>query len=183
MTDHARRVLRDEAAQSAVLLTGMPLEERVEEFRSLVGHLPPEAADGIRPDEAALGGRAFRGAVAPVHLRRDQRDVLAELPDVVRVDELVALSRADQAAHQSAEGEVIVFSCFPDVLATVQKALGADVFGPLTGETPEARRQEDPDVEARAIGGASGAGRTGTVRVHRLLAPGTVDEWVGEGSG
>lgn len=40
-----------------------------------------------------------------------------------------------------------------------------------------------PDVEARAIGGAYGAGRTGTVRVHRLLAPGTVDEWVGEGSG
>ncbi|MCP9954781.1 hypothetical protein [Actinomadura madurae] len=43
--------------------------------------------------------------------------------------------------------------------------------------------QEDPDAEARAVGRVLGAGPAGMLRVHRLVAPGTVDEWIGEGPG
>ncbi|MCP9954782.1 SNF2-related protein [Actinomadura madurae] len=132
-TLRARAVARQcEETEHVMLLTGMPMEDRVEEFRSLVGHLPPEAAEGIRPQEAALGSRAFRVAVAPVYLRRDRRDVRAELPDVVRVDELVApgrgsakLRRLKELVREAEANElkVVVHSCSPDVLAAVRKVL------------------------------------------------------------
>lgn len=169
MTDHARRVLRD------------------------IGALQ-RAARGLLGEHRQVCAEA--GAAATPLRRRAAREWLRSVP-VARL-------------KQVADG--------PFRLGPVH---GADVFGPLTGGTPEARRQEivdayaaelghavllaaipaagpgardasvvilcepqkDPDVEARAIGGAYGAGRTGTVRVHRLPAPGTVDAWVGEGPG
>ncbi|MEO3823411.1 SNF2-related protein [Actinomadura sp. B10D3] len=218
-THRARAVARlCKETEHVMLLTGMPMEDRVEDFRSLVGHLPPEAAEGIRPQEAALGKRAFRVAVAPVHLRRDQRDVLTELPDVVRVDELVApgrrtarLRRLKELVREAeANGrKVVVLSRFPEVLASAREVLGtggrqviAEAFAAEDGHAvlvagsgadgPSPRGvslmvfcepQEDPDAEARAVGRVLGAGPAGMLRVHRLVAPGTVDEWSGEGSG
>ncbi len=88
--------------ERVLFLTGTPMENRVEEFRSLVAHLRPEVAEQVRPSDAALGPRAFRSAVAPVYLRRNQRDVLVELPEVVHVDELEEFSRADAAAYRRA---------------------------------------------------------------------------------
>ncbi|MFA1539110.1 DEAD/DEAH box helicase [Actinomadura monticuli] len=88
--------------ERVLFLTGTPMENRVEEFRSLVAHLRPEVAERVRPSDAAMGARAFRSAVAPVYLRRNQRDVLVELPEVVHVDELEEFSRADAAAYRRA---------------------------------------------------------------------------------
>ncbi|TDC70044.1 DEAD/DEAH box helicase [Actinomadura sp. GC306] len=238
--------------EDVMLLTGVPLHDRIGDFRRLVAHFPPEAAEPIDWDMTPLGARAFRAAAATVHLRRDHRDVLAELPDVVHVDELVPASHAGRAAYRRAEGDVpamrragyavpaasaklrrlrdlvgeaaangvkvVVLSCFADVLATVHDALGADAFGPVTGRTPVARRadvvarfsaapghavllaevevplrlggasvvifcepQPDPGVEARAVGRVHGAGGAGPVRVHRLVTPGTVDDWISTG--
>ncbi|TDC70043.1 DEAD/DEAH box helicase [Actinomadura sp. GC306] len=87
---------------NVLFLTGTPMENRVEEFRSLVSHLRPELAEQVRPSDAAMGAKAFRSAVAPVYLRRNQRDVLVELPEVVHVDELEEFSRADAAAYRRA---------------------------------------------------------------------------------
>ena len=56
------------------------MEYRVEEFRTLVGHLRPDVATTVTDAEGVLGGTRFRRAVAPVYLRRNQVDVLAELP-------------------------------------------------------------------------------------------------------
>ncbi|MFB4307940.1 DEAD/DEAH box helicase [Actinomadura sp. GTD37] len=89
-------------AGHVLFLTGTPMENRVEEFRSLVAHLRPDVAERVRPSDAAVGARAFRSAVAPVYLRRNQRDVLVELPEVVHVDELEEFSRADAAAYRRA---------------------------------------------------------------------------------
>ncbi|MEU8796720.1 DEAD/DEAH box helicase [Spirillospora sp. NPDC048819] len=85
-----------------LFLTGTPMENRVEEFRSLVAHLRPEVAKQVSPGEAVLGAQAFRSAVAPVYLRRNQKDVLVELPEVVHVDELEEFSAADGAAYRRA---------------------------------------------------------------------------------
>lgn len=85
-----------------LFLTGTPMENRVEEFRSLVAHLRPELAERIAPADALLGPRAFRSAVAPVYLRRNQEDVLVELPEVVHVDEMEEFSAADRAAYRQA---------------------------------------------------------------------------------
>ena len=102
-TRRAQAVARWCARTEHVLfLTGTPMENRVEEFRSLVAHLRPDVAERVRPSDAALGARAFRAAVAPVYLRRNQRDVLVELPEVVHVDELEEFSRADAAAYRQA---------------------------------------------------------------------------------
>lgn len=91
-----------ERTDRVLFLTGTPMENRVEEFRALVGHLRPELVPGIRGSDAAVGPQAFRRAVAPVYLRRNQQDVLTELPDLVHVDEWEELSAADTEAYREA---------------------------------------------------------------------------------
>ncbi|MFI6145094.1 DEAD/DEAH box helicase [Streptomyces sp. NPDC051109] len=85
-----------------LFLTGTPMENRVSEFRSLVRILRPEAASGIGDVDTVAGSRAFRKAVAPAYLRRNQRDVLAELPGVQWTDEWEELSAADREAYGAA---------------------------------------------------------------------------------
>uniref|UniRef100_UPI0013B44DA5 DEAD/DEAH box helicase n=1 Tax=Nonomuraea lactucae TaxID=2249762 RepID=UPI0013B44DA5 len=85
-----------------LFLTGTPMENRVEEFRSLVGQLRPGLVGGLRTGDAAAGAQAFRRAVAPVYLRRNQEDVLTELPDLVHADEWEEFSAADADAYREA---------------------------------------------------------------------------------
>ncbi|MFJ3221539.1 DEAD/DEAH box helicase [Kitasatospora sp. NPDC086801] len=95
-TDRVDRVL---------FLTGTPMENRVEEFRNLVRYLQPDLLPGIHSSSAAAGPTSFRRAVAPAYLRRNQQDVLTELPDVVHVDEWEELSASDLVAYRSAVAE------------------------------------------------------------------------------
>ncbi|MFE0522284.1 DEAD/DEAH box helicase [Streptomyces sp. NPDC058954] len=85
-----------------LFLTGTPMENRVEEFRTLVRHLRPELLPGIRDSDAVAGPHAFRRAVAPAYLRRNQQDVLTELPAVLQVDEWEEFSAADEDAYRTA---------------------------------------------------------------------------------
>jgi SNF2 family DNA or RNA helicase len=85
-------------AERAVLLSGTPLENRVEEFRTLVGYIRPD----LIVDASELRPRLFRQQVAPVYLRRNQEDVLTELPELVEVEEWLPLSRADALAYRDA---------------------------------------------------------------------------------
>ncbi len=92
-TGHCERVL---------FLTGTPMENRVEEFRTLVRYLQPALLPAIRHTTAAAGPHAFRKSVAPAYLRRNQRDVLTELPALVEVDEWEEFSAADREAYLKA---------------------------------------------------------------------------------
>ncbi|MFE2842208.1 DEAD/DEAH box helicase [Streptomyces scopuliridis] len=177
-------------AEHVLFMTGTPMENRVAEFRSLVRRLQPELAPAVEGIDAVAGSHAFRRAVAPAYLRRNQQDVLAELPALVQVDEWEELSAGDLAAYREAvasahfmrmrraayarpetsaklgrlrelvteaaenELKVVVFSYFQDVLATVRKALGEGVFGPLSGSVPAARRQGIVDRFTAAPGHA-----------------------------
>lgn len=79
----------------AVLLTGTPLENRIDEFRNLVGYLRPDlvvTAGGLSPLK-------FRKQVAPAYLRRNQEDVLAELPELVEVEDWLPMSGDDKRAY------------------------------------------------------------------------------------
>uniref|UniRef100_UPI00069FA53C MFS transporter n=1 Tax=Kitasatospora sp. MY 5-36 TaxID=1678027 RepID=UPI00069FA53C len=91
-----------ERVERVLFLTGTPMENRVEEFRTLVEYLQPALVPLVRQGSAAAGPAAFRKAVAPAYLRRNQRDVLTELPEVVHVDEWEEFSPADLAAYRSA---------------------------------------------------------------------------------
>jgi SNF2 family DNA or RNA helicase len=87
-----------------LFLTGTPMENRVEEFRSLVGKLQPTVAANVRAVDGLAGAARFREAVAPVYLRRSQRDVLQELPEKIETEEWVELSGADLDAYRAAVG-------------------------------------------------------------------------------
>ena len=95
-TQRTRRIL--DASDRAILLTGTPLENRIDEFRNLVGYIRPDLI--IEMDE--LAPRRFRRQVAPAYLRRNQEDVLTELPELVEVDEWLPMSREDTAAYRDA---------------------------------------------------------------------------------
>ena len=86
-------------AQRALFLTGTPMENRVEEFRNLVGYLRPEVAARVDARDVLAGARGFRRAVAPVYLRRNQEDVLDELPEKIEVEDWVLLSPEDETAY------------------------------------------------------------------------------------
>jgi hypothetical protein len=91
-----------DSAERVLFLTGTPMENRVDEFRTLVGYLQPEVAASIGASDGLAGAKAFRRTVAPVYLRRNQDDVLTELPE--RLDQLdwVELTPADLDAYREA---------------------------------------------------------------------------------
>lgn len=84
--------------ERTILLTGTPLENRIEEFRNLVGYLRPDLM--VRATEFAP--RQFRKEVAPAYLRRNQEDVLTELPELVEVNEWMPLSVDDERHYRAA---------------------------------------------------------------------------------
>ena len=95
-TRNSRRLL--DSCDRALLLTGTPLENRIEEFRNLIGYLRPD----LIVDATEIAPRRFRRQVAPAYLRRNQEDVLTELPELVEVEEWLPLTGGDVAAYRDA---------------------------------------------------------------------------------
>jgi SNF2 family DNA or RNA helicase len=179
-------------AHRTLYLTGTPMENRVEEFRTLVDQLQPAAARSIRAVDGLAGADNFRRAVAPVYLRRNQVDVLDELPPRIETEEWVDLEDADLVAYRDAvaagnfmamrrapyapgtvsgsaklarladiveessanERKVVVFSFFKDVIATVERVLGEQVAGTITGAVAPAERQRLVDRFSDSRGSA-----------------------------
>ncbi|MEU2913677.1 DEAD/DEAH box helicase [Streptomyces massasporeus] len=88
--------------ERVLFMTGTPMENRVAEFRSLVQILRPHLAEAIGDRDGVAGSKAFRKAVAPVYLRRNQQDVLTELPALQHTDEWEELSPSDEDAYREA---------------------------------------------------------------------------------
>ena len=90
------------------LVAGTPLENRVDEFETLVGFLQPSLVENL--DGTYVSPERFRQLVAPAYLRRNQPDVLAELPELVISDEWEEFSPEDQVAYRRvvAEGNFMV---------------------------------------------------------------------------
>ena len=91
-------------AEHVAFLTGTALENRLEELQYLVLTVQPELKE-------ALGGLLrqarpkpieVRLKLAPVYLRRTQKDVLKELPDLQEIDEVIPLEPADREAYVKA---------------------------------------------------------------------------------
>ncbi|WP_406219605.1 DEAD/DEAH box helicase [Streptomyces canus] len=85
-----------------LFMTGTPMENRVVEFRNLVRMLDGDVADSLGESDALAGSVAFRKAVAPVYLRRNQEDVLTELPSLQQTDEWEELSASDEEVYREA---------------------------------------------------------------------------------
>ncbi|MFB9830744.1 DEAD/DEAH box helicase [Actinoallomurus acaciae] len=89
-------------SRRVLFLTGTPMENKVREFRVLVGHLRPEVAGNLDIADGSLDGTRFRETVAPVYLRRNQEDVLSELPPRLETQEWVALEGSTLRAYRKA---------------------------------------------------------------------------------
>lgn len=105
----ARRTksVRSWLAQSelSLLMSGTPMENRVEEFRTLVDHLRPDVAAAIHTTDGIAGADAFRKSVAPVYLRRNQTDVLEELPPIIEAAEWLSLDGPATDVYRAAVAE------------------------------------------------------------------------------
>lgn len=82
-----------------IYMTGTPLENRVEEFEQLIRNLRPDIASQAAKTRSAA---AFRMSVAPVYLRRTQKQVLKELPDRIVVDDWLAPTAQDELFYLDA---------------------------------------------------------------------------------
>ncbi|BCL16045.1 DEAD/DEAH box helicase [Micromonospora sagamiensis] len=103
------RALRSQAvaawiavAPRVVFLTGTPMINRVDEFRQLIGYLNPSLAASITVTDGLAGAPAFRRKVADVYLRRNQKDVLTELPELIEVEDWVEMERAEAETYRRA---------------------------------------------------------------------------------
>ena len=102
-TQRAAAVRRWTDGMGRVLfLTGTPLENRLDEFRTLVAYLQPQVAYALRGITAAAGPAHYRAIAAPAYLRRNQEDVLPELPDRLDVPGWVEPSTADRGFYREA---------------------------------------------------------------------------------
>ncbi|MFL6052412.1 MAG: DEAD/DEAH box helicase, partial [Actinoallomurus sp.] len=82
----------------AILLTGTPLENRVDEFRNLASYVRPD----LTVDATDLSPRTFRRQIAPAYLRRNQEDELTELPELIEVEEWLPMTAADASHYRAA---------------------------------------------------------------------------------
>jgi len=81
-------------------MTGTPLENRLGEFRSIIQLVSEDVSSRVPDQPTAFAKLAER--VAPVYLRRNQEDVLTELPERIEKEEWLDLTAADQAAYVQA---------------------------------------------------------------------------------
>ncbi|MFZ1489119.1 MAG: DEAD/DEAH box helicase [Ilumatobacteraceae bacterium] len=89
-------------AERVLFLTGTPMENRVEDFQALIAHLQPDVARRVDATAALAGPHAFQTAVAPVYLRRNQADVLDELPEMIQSLDWNEATGADETAYRAA---------------------------------------------------------------------------------
>lgn len=81
-------------SQRALLMSGTPMENRVDEFITLVSHINPSLSATVALTDGLAGPEAFRRAVAPVYLRRNQEDVLSELPEMIETADWMPLGKS-----------------------------------------------------------------------------------------
>lgn len=102
-TEYIRR-LENESTR-ILLMTGTPVENRVNEMCSLIDFIRPDMADEVRKKAYMSAAREFREMLAPVYLRRQRDMVLNELPPIEEIQEWCSLNPADLAAYAACVAE------------------------------------------------------------------------------
>lgn len=117
-------------SEHALLLTGTPIENKLQEFANLVSYLQPELLDALA--ESTPG--AFPKVIAPAYLRRNQEDVLKELPERIDVEEWIPMSTKDQDVYEAAVHEGNFMAMRRAVLMTGQSSAKMRRLVELTAE-------------------------------------------------
>ena len=90
------------AAEYIMLMTGTPIENRLEEFSILISYLEPSL---LRRLTEVVSAQKFKQEIAPFYLRRNQIDVLDELPAKTERLEWVELNDRDRSLYREAIAE------------------------------------------------------------------------------
>ncbi|MGP6173071.1 SNF2-related protein [Corynebacterium sp. A21] len=83
-------------AGHALLMTGTPLENKVAEFANLIHYIQPEL---ITEAMTTMAAADFRTHIAPAYLRRNQSEVLDELPEKLEQIDWIDLTEADRVHY------------------------------------------------------------------------------------
>ena len=92
--------LEDES-ERILMMTGTPLENKVDEMCELIGFVRPDLVKEIRSNAGMRHVPEFREILAPVYLRRQRDMVLDELPPLTIEEEWCAMTREDSAAYRA----------------------------------------------------------------------------------
>ena len=90
--------LEDEADR-ILMMTGTPLENRVDEMCELIGFVRPDLTEEIRTLAGMRHAPQFREILAPVYLRRHRDDLLTELPPLTQKKQWCAMTEEDRLAY------------------------------------------------------------------------------------
>lgn len=74
-----------DAAPYVVFMSGTPMENRIEEFMNLSILLDAQNHERFDSVKLAAGPEVFKKEVAPIYLRRNTQEVLAELPELIEM--------------------------------------------------------------------------------------------------
>ena len=90
LTDESQRIL---------LMSGTPLENKVDEMCELIGFVRPDLAEKVRTYAGPGRSEEFREMLSPGYLRRQASQVLEELPDLIENEEWCSMTPDDTAAY------------------------------------------------------------------------------------
>ncbi|MCR5656775.1 MAG: DEAD/DEAH box helicase [Butyrivibrio sp.] len=99
-TMYIRRL--DNESERIVLMTGTPLENRVEEMCNLIDFVRPDMVKDVRALAHMTSLPEFREKLSPVYLRRTRKQVLTELPEIDEKQEWCEMTKSDADAYTSA---------------------------------------------------------------------------------
>lgn len=91
-----------ERAEKILLMSGTPLENRVEEMQFLISCLRPDIYNEIKNMKQLSDAAKFKEKIAPVYLRRVREDVLKELPELVEKEQWGILNKEETIAYEQA---------------------------------------------------------------------------------
>lgn len=92
------RMLEDES-ERILLMTGTPLENKVDEMCELIGFVRPDLAMAVRESAGMRYVPQFKEMLAPVYLRRQRDMVLEELPPITEQEEWCEMTPEDRAGY------------------------------------------------------------------------------------
>ncbi|WP_049944882.1 DEAD/DEAH box helicase [Butyrivibrio sp. AD3002] len=99
-TMYIRRL--DNESERILLMTGTPLENRVEEMCNLIDFVRPDMTQEVRSLAHITHLPEFRESLAPAYIRRTRDQVLKELPPIDEEEEWCVPTPEDRAAYAGA---------------------------------------------------------------------------------
>ncbi|MCR5691969.1 MAG: DEAD/DEAH box helicase [Eubacterium sp.] len=92
-------------SERILLMSGTPMENKVEEMNFLISLLQPDIAKQVANMTSLDKAKNYQKIIAPVYLRRVREDVLKELPELIEKEEWGIMNSEELASYRDALSE------------------------------------------------------------------------------